>query len=87
MPIPSEVLNENSGGRVDVSRHTASIGTEEYNQGLSERRAAAVRGYLVSHGISGSRLSTSGSGESKPVASNSTSDGRAQNRRVELNVR
>jgi OOP family OmpA-OmpF porin len=80
----AEALKENSGVQVEVAGHTDSIGTDEYNQGLSERRAQAVVDALVERGIDASRLSARGSGESQPVASNETSDGRAQNRRVEL---
>jgi OOP family OmpA-OmpF porin len=71
---------------VEVAGHTDSIGTEEYNQGLSERRAQAVQDYLVGKGIRASRLSAKGYGESMPVASNDNKEGRAENRRVELVV-
>ncbi len=81
-----EALKENPGVRVQVAGYTDSVGTDEYNQGLSERRANAVRDYLASHGIDASRLSAVGFGESNPVADNATADGRAQNRRVELNI-
>jgi len=68
-----------------VAGHTDSIGTEAYNQGLSERRAAAVRDYLIKNfDIDGNRLVTRGYGESQPVASNETEEGRAKNRRVEI---
>ena len=79
-----EALKENPGVRVQVAGYTDSVGSDEYNQGLSERRANAVRDYLASHGIDASRLSAVGFGESNPVADNATEDGRAQNRRVEL---
>ena len=69
-----------------VEGHTDSIGSEKYNMKLSQRRANAVREYLVQHGISASRIRSEGFGESNPVASNDTADGRAQNRRVELHV-
>jgi outer membrane protein OmpA-like peptidoglycan-associated protein len=69
---------------VEVAGHTCSIGTEEYNLGLSQRRAEAVRNYLVSKGVSADRLTVRGYGESRPIASNDTREGRAQNRRVEL---
>lgn len=69
---------------VEVAGHTCSIGTEEYNLGLSQRRAEAVRNYLVSKGVSADRLTARGYGEARPVASNATREGRAQNRRVEL---
>lgn len=66
--------------------HTDSIGTEAYNQKLSERRAASVKAYLVSKGIDANRIYTEGKGESQPVASNKTKEGRAQNRRVEIEI-
>lgn len=69
---------------VEVAGHTCSIGTEEYNLGLSQRRAEAVRNYLVSKGVPADRLTVRGYGESRPAASNATREGRAQNRRVEL---
>jgi OOP family OmpA-OmpF porin len=75
-----------SSSAVMVEGHTDWIGTEEYNQGLSERRSESVRRYLVEHGVDESRLSTAGYGESRPVASNETREGRALNRRVELLV-
>jgi outer membrane protein OmpA-like peptidoglycan-associated protein len=69
---------------VEVVGHTDSSGTDEYNQGLSERRAATVKNYLESKGVSG--VSARGMGESSPVASNATKEGRQQNRRVEITV-
>lgn len=80
-------LSQVAGAQVNVGGHTDSSGTDAYNQSLSERRAASVRDYLVSKGIDASRLSTSGYGESQPVADNATAEGRALNRRVELSVR
>lgn len=71
--------------KVEVAGHTDSIGTEAYNQGLSERRARAVYDYLTGHGISADRLSgPTGYGETRPIDSNATADGRARNRRTEL---
>ncbi|MBT8052557.1 MAG: OmpA family protein [Xanthomonadales bacterium] len=69
---------------VEVAGHTDSRGSESYNQGLSERRANAVKNYLTSKGVKASRLSARGYGESRPVASNDTDAGRAENRRVEM---
>jgi OOP family OmpA-OmpF porin len=66
--------------------HTDSIGSDAYNQKLSMRRATAVKDYLVSKGIAANRIYTEGKGEKQPVASNSTKDGRAKNRRVDLEV-
>lgn len=67
--------------------HTDDVGTEAYNQKLSVRRADAVRNWLVSHGIPRDKIVAEGRGESDPVASNATADGRAQNRRVELKLK
>jgi OOP family OmpA-OmpF porin len=66
--------------------HTDSIGTDAYNQRLSVRRAEAVKNYLVGKGIERNRVYTEGKGEKQPVADNKTSAGRAQNRRVEIEV-
>jgi OOP family OmpA-OmpF porin len=70
--------------RVSVEGHTDSVGSDAYNQGLSERRAQSVADALAADGISPSRMSVKGFGKSKPIASNSTAEGRAQNRRVEI---
>jgi outer membrane protein OmpA-like peptidoglycan-associated protein len=67
-----------------VIGYTDSVGADEYNQGLSERRAATVAAYLEDKGIAAGRLAVSGAGESEPVADNATAEGRAQNRRVVL---
>ena len=66
--------------------HTDSTGPEAYNQGLSERRANAVKDYLVSKGVPADRIYVEGKGETSPVASNATREGRAQNRRVEIEI-
>lgn len=66
--------------------HTDWIGTEQYNQKLSERRANAVKEYLVSKGVEKNRVYTEGKGESQPIASNKTAEGRAKNRRVEIEM-
>jgi len=79
-------LKEEPNIDVSCDGYTDSIGTEQYNQGLSERRANSVRNWLVKCGISPSRLTSRGFGESNPVASNDTAEGRAQNRRTELVV-
>lgn len=66
--------------------HTDSVGSDAYNQKLSVRRSEAVKAYLVSKGIDKSRVYTEGKGEKQPVADNRTREGRAQNRRVEIEV-
>ena len=66
--------------------HTDSVGTDAYNQKLSIRRAEAVKAYMVSKGIEVNRVYTEGKGEKQPVADNKTAAGRAQNRRVEIEV-
>jgi len=66
--------------------HTDSVGSEQYNLGLSERRAKAVAQYLMDNGIAADRLTTDWRGETDPVASNDTAEGRQQNRRVDVNV-
>lgn len=69
---------------IEVAGHTDSRGSDKYNMNLSQRRAEAVRSYLVSKGIAADRLTAKGYGESQPVADNATDEGRFQNRRVEL---
>lgn len=69
---------------IEIQGHTDSRGSEEYNMGLSLRRANSVRDYLVSQGIDGSRMTVKGYGESAPGYSNETQEGMAQNRRVEF---
>jgi len=71
---------------IKVVGHTDSMGTADYNQQLSVRRATTVRDYLVSKGVDPNVMSVSGMGESSPVADNSTRAGRAQNRRVEVSI-
>jgi len=80
------VLRDSPDSEVIVAGHTDSVGSDTYNMRLSERRATRVRDYLVGQGIDAGRLSVRAYGESQPVADNDTAEGRAQNRRVELNV-
>lgn len=70
---------------IEVSGHTDNRGSDKYNMALSLRRAEAVRDYLITKGISADRLTAKGYGESDPIASNDTDEGRFKNRRVELN--
>jgi OOP family OmpA-OmpF porin len=83
----AEVLNENPEVQVEVAGHTDSTGPETYNQGLSEARARAAVDYLVEKGVDRERLRPVGYGETQPVADNGTSEGRAENRRVEFVIR
>ena len=79
-----DFLNQHAERRVLIEGHTDSVGNAQSNQRLSERRAAAVRSNLIRRGISPARLSASGAGQDRPVASNDTASGRQQNRRVEV---
>ena len=79
-------MNENKDKRASLSGHTDSVGTESYNQALSERRVSSVRDYVVKKGVEGGRVSGQGFGESKPIADNKTKEGRSKNRRVEIKV-
>ncbi|MCK9280284.1 MAG: OmpA family protein [Melioribacteraceae bacterium] len=78
------VMLNNPDLKVEIQGHTDSIGSESYNQKLSEKRANAVKNYLLARGIAASRLSIKGLGESSPMADNNTADGRAMNRRIEF---
>ncbi len=69
---------------VIATGHTDSVGTDAYNQKLSERRATTVKEYMVSQGITAAKVTTLGKGETQPLASNKTADGRAKNRRVDI---
>lgn len=80
----AENLNRYPNTRVDVVGHTDSTGSAAYNQALSERRAAAVAAVLRSGGVASGRIAAYGLGETQPIASNLTPEGRAQNRRVEI---
>ena len=82
----STILNKYPDTNILVEGHTDASGTEEYNQDLSERRAKAVTNFATSQGVTGSRFSTMGYGESQPVADNSTTAGRDLNRRVEIAI-
>jgi OOP family OmpA-OmpF porin len=80
------ILKDNPNVQVSVEGHTDSVGSDQYNLKLSLQRATSVKQFLAKEGVPDSRLSVRGLGETQPVASNDTDDGRAQNRRVELKV-
>lgn len=82
----AKVLNKYSNSTVMVSGHTDNTGSAEYNLNLSKNRAGAVAAYLQGQGVKVSRFEVLGMGFSNPIASNSTADGRAQNRRVEIKI-
>jgi outer membrane protein OmpA-like peptidoglycan-associated protein len=80
------VLNEFNKTMVEVAGHTDSDGSDAYNQQLSERRANSVVAYLTSRQVRSDRFITVGAGESRPIASNATAEGKQQNRRVEITI-
>ncbi len=71
---------------IDVVGHTDSTGSEQYNQGLSEQRAQSVANYLRSRGVAPARIAAYGMGETQPIATNATAQGRQANRRVEVRI-
>ena len=81
-----KTLKDNPDTKVVIEGHTDSIGGDAYNKKLSERRAEAVKRYLVRQGIDAGRIRTVGHGKTKPVADNGTEEGRAKNRRAEVVV-
>lgn len=80
----SKLLINDTAKKVRVDGHTDATGTAEYNQWLSEKRAASVKKFLEDAGVSGSRISTQGLGQTSPIADNKTPEGRQKNRRVEV---
>ena len=82
----AKVLNKYSNSTVMVSGHTDSTGSADYNLNLSKNRAQSVASYLQGQGVKASRFEVLGMGSSNPIASNSTADGRAQNRRTEIKI-
>ncbi len=79
-----KIMKRHSDMKVEIAGHTDSQGNDEYNLGLSERRAQAVADYLIAHGANADNITVKGYGETQPVADNGTEAGRAANRRVEL---
>lgn len=84
--VISQLATFDSVDSIVVTGHTDSSGAASYNQGLSERRAASVRDYMVGQGVDAGLITSTGRGEEEPVADNKTRDGRQQNRRVEVDV-
>jgi outer membrane protein OmpA-like peptidoglycan-associated protein len=82
----ADVLRQYNQTYVDVYGHTDSTGSDSYNLDLSQRRASAVADYLTMRGVQSARLGTRGFGESQPIASNDTEEGKAANRRVEIKL-
>ena len=82
----TEILERYSDTNILIAGHTDGTGDSDYNHALSERRAQAVADYAASHGVDASRMQIVGEGEDSPVADNSTAEGRAQNRRVEIAI-
>ncbi len=82
----ADVLADYPKTYIDVLGHTDADGSEAYNQTLSERRARSVADYLSAHGVQSARIATRGYGETQPIASNETADGKALNRRVEIKI-
>jgi outer membrane protein OmpA-like peptidoglycan-associated protein len=82
--VATVLTNQPEGKRLTVEGYTDSRGKDSYNASLSQRRADAVRSYLVSRGVAADKISAVGRGEESPIASNDTPDGRASNRRVEI---
>ena len=79
-------MNQNPGMKLNVAGHTDWIGSDAYNQKLSDGRAASVMNYIVGKGVDASRVKSKGYGETTPIADNKTAAGRAKNRRVELTL-
>ena len=82
----SGILQAYPGLKLQVEGYTDSVGSDEYNQKLSENRADAVRNFLLTQGVQEANITSTGYGKAKPVADNATAQGRAQNRRVQLVV-
>ena len=81
-----DLVGDHPGARTEVQGHTDSVGSADYNQSLSERRASAVLDWLAGHGVDPGTLTTAGFGATRPVADNATAEGRQANRRVEIIV-
>lgn len=83
----AKILQDNPAARVSIIGHTDDVGSDKFNQILSEKRSKAMGEKLVASGISSDRITTSGMGEKEPVTSNTTDEGRAENRRINIQIR
>ena len=81
-----DFLLKNKSVRIELSGHTDNIGSDPYNQKLSENRANSVKEFLFNQGLSANRITSKGYGKTQPVASNETEEGRALNRRTEFRI-
>lgn len=81
-----QMLNTKSDLKIEIGAHTDNIGSDSYNQTLSQNRASSIRNYLVAKGINGDRIIAKGYGETKPIGDNNDETGRAMNRRVEISI-
>jgi OOP family OmpA-OmpF porin len=84
LDVAVKAMKDQPALHVTIEGHTDSIGSDAYNQKLSERRAEAAKAYIVSEGGDGKRIATEGFGKTRPIADNKTEEGRAKNRRVDL---
>jgi OmpA-OmpF porin, OOP family len=82
----AETLKDHPDIKVEIAGYTDWIGSQEYNLKLSQRRADAVRTYLISKGVAADRMTAVGYGKENPIASNETDEGRAMNRRIEFKI-
>ncbi|MDP3022532.1 MAG: OmpA family protein [Sulfuricurvum sp.] len=82
-----KILHDNPPAKVAIIGHTDDVGSDKYNQTLSEKRSKAMGDKLIANGISADRITTTGMGEKQPIATNKTAQGRAQNRRIQVNLK
>ncbi|HEV7783281.1 MAG TPA: OmpA family protein, partial [Chitinophagaceae bacterium] len=82
----AKIMTENPGMSLKIDGHTDNVGKDDYNQTLSDNRAASVKAYLISKGVDESRITSEGHGETTPIADNKTAAGRQQNRRSEMTL-
>ncbi|NRF40843.1 OmpA family protein [Pedobacter foliorum] len=84
--VATVLKQKDASRKILIEGHSDKTGTEKYNQWLSEKRAVSVKKYLISLGINGNRIETSGLGDTQPIADNKTKEGRLKNRRVEVTL-